>query len=299
MYDSLSNTRIGIVAHDAGGAEILSSLVRRSKISPLFCVKGPAVKIFELKFGTFINNELEDVIINLDAIICGTGWETDYEWMAIKLAQEKRVPIAAFLDHWGNYLPRFIRAGQLLLPTEIWVGDMYAKKIAGSIFQTTPIKLIENPYLLDVKEKLLGLSTLNTISSSLKILYLCEPIHDYEKFFYTETIAMNYFLETIHNYCHKAAEILIRPHPSEEVSKYSWMKHVAKLDININKQGDLLTDISRADVVVGRSSMGLVVALAAGKPATTCIPPGGRPCTLPHDGINDFQFFLNSLNRTP
>lgn len=298
MYDSFSNKKVGIVAHDAGGAEIVSSFVKRSKITPFFCIKGPAVKVFESKFGTFINNELDDVITKLDVIICGTGWETDYEWLAIKLAKMKGIPIAAFLDHWGNYLPRFIRAGQLLLPTEIWVGDIYAEKIASSIFHLTPIKLIENPYLLDIKERLLAPSTLNINSSALKILYLCEPIQDYEKFCYTESMAMNFFLETAHNHCKITAEILIRPHPSENEEKYFWMKYATRLDININKKEDLLIDISRADVVVGRSSMGLVVALAAGKPATTCIPPGGRPCTLPHEGINDFKLYLNSLSIT-
>ena len=57
----LAHKRICIAANDAGGAEILSSLVRSTDNNFTISVAGPAVKIFSNKLEHFINHDIHEV----------------------------------------------------------------------------------------------------------------------------------------------------------------------------------------------------------------------------------------------
>ena len=65
---------VAIVAHDAGGAEILSSWVIRNKLEFLFVLDGPAVKIFERKLDDCRSIQLDEAILSADWVLCGSGW---------------------------------------------------------------------------------------------------------------------------------------------------------------------------------------------------------------------------------
>ncbi|MNI92623.1 hypothetical protein D3C73_1504410 [compost metagenome] len=63
-------------------------------------------------------------------------------------------------------------------------------------------------------------------------------------------------------------------------------------------QRTLVEEIVDCDLAVGCESMAMVVALMAGKKVITCIPPGGRACVLPHDGIISLQHLIeNDCNK--
>ena len=38
-----------IICHDAGGAEFISSYIRKNKIEGIYVLEGPAIKVFEKK----------------------------------------------------------------------------------------------------------------------------------------------------------------------------------------------------------------------------------------------------------
>lgn len=40
---------IGVVSHDAGAAEVISSFIKRNNLSCIYCLEGPAKSIFEKK----------------------------------------------------------------------------------------------------------------------------------------------------------------------------------------------------------------------------------------------------------
>ena len=65
-----------IVSHDAGGAEILSSLLKLNDIPYLFCLAGPAVNIFQRKIGSVDNYSLEEGIERVDWVLTGTKLDT-------------------------------------------------------------------------------------------------------------------------------------------------------------------------------------------------------------------------------
>ena len=291
--------KVGVCCHDAGAAEIISSYVMQKNIFPLYCLSGPAIKVFERKIGTIDNIPLLDIVKNSDWLLCGTSWKSDLEWNVIKEAKKQQKKIIVFLDHWVNYRERFIRNNEECLPDEIWVGDHYAEKIAKDTFSNLKIKLIENPYLLDIKKQLSKLGKIRVEGNS--VLYVCEPIREHAYFQYgdehywgyTEEEALRYFLTSIDNIFKAKGLIVIRPHPSENFNKYDWVfDEFNHKDIKIDNKKTLLEQILGSDIVAGCESMAMVVAILAEKEVISSIPTDGRPCVLPHKEIKIIKEYL-------
>ena len=289
---------IAVISHDAGGAEILSSYVRQSGLNCLYALEGPARKIFENKLGSIEVHPLEEAIRQSSSILCGTSWQSDIEFNAIKFARSLGKRSIAFLDHWVNYRDRFIRSDQTFLPDEIWVGDAMAESMAKEIFPSLPITLVNNPYVQDIRQELNAIKTYRlSFPDSISILYVCEPVSEHalmrhgnmHSWGYVEEEALRYFLSNSSALGKPIERIMIRPHPSERAEKYSWAQREFELPIEVGGARTLLEEIADIDFVVGCESMAMVVALLAGKRVVSCIPPGGRACVLPHTEINSLQ----------
>lgn len=292
---------IAMISHDAGGAEILSSYVRQQGFDSLYVLEGPARKIFERKLGPIESVPLEEAIRQSASILCGTSWQSDIELNAIKLARTLGKRSIAFLDHWVNYRDRFVRSGEIIFPDEIWVGDVMAEAMAKEIFPNLLVTLVDNPYVQDIRQELAAIQTHRLPNpNSISILYVCEPLsehalmrHGDAHFWgYVEEEALRYFLSNSSALGKPIERILIRPHPSEPIEKYSWAQQEFDLPIKMGGTHTLLEEISESDFVVGCESMAMVVALLAGKRVISCIPPGGRACVLPHAEITSLQSIL-------
>lgn len=145
---------ITVVAHDAGGAEILSSWILRTKESFCLVLAGPAIEIFSRKLGNFKNYKLMDALNVSDWVLTGTSWQSNLEKNAIIESKLLKKKVVSFLDHWVNYKERFFLNDQNVLPDEIWVGDVEAFRIANENFPNSKVLLQENPYFLDIKFEL-------------------------------------------------------------------------------------------------------------------------------------------------
>ena len=286
---------VGIVCHDAGGAEVVSSYVNRNNLTAEYYLKGPAISIFERKLGITKNSDsLFDLVKNSDWLLCGSGWQSDLEWSLIQEAKKQGKKVISFLDHWVHYQERFTRNNNKYLPDEIWVGDAYAEKIAKKNFPDSTIKFVENPYFLDIKKNLLEFKKSNRVQAKLNsVLYICDPIREYaylqhgdENYWgYTEESALQYFLSNTDHELFSNKSIVIRPHPSETPGKYHWVHAYYGKQIEINNNKSLIHHILNSEIVVGCESMAMVVALMAGKKVISCIPKGGKPCVLPYKEI--------------
>lgn len=291
---------VALISHDAGGAEILSSWIKSQAEEFCRVVEGPAKLIFEKKLGGGENLELENAIFKADWILCGTSWQSDLEKKAIILGKKSRKKVVSFLDHWVNYTERFIFDGNLVLPDEIWVGDTDAEITAINVFPNTPIVLQNNPYFLDLKAQLKNINRSQTENDFKTILYVCEPIrehallqHNDERYWgYTEEEALNLFLENVDLLGINVKEIQIRPHPSEEQSKYFWSTANKNYKVVIGGKKSLLEEVVAADIIVGCESMAMVVGLIANKRVISSIPPKGKLCSLPHVGIEHLRNLL-------
>ncbi|MBC8146902.1 MAG: hypothetical protein ISR65_20170 [Bacteriovoracaceae bacterium] len=294
--------KVGVCCHDAGGAEIVSSYILHNKLNAIYLLKGPAVKIFEKKLGKINNISLDRLSMQADWFICGTSWQSDLEWELVKKAKKLNKKVVSFLDHWVNYKERYVRNGETVLPDEIWVGDKYAKKIAKDYFQNIKIQLISNPYFLDIKKQLFELKNTKKQKGEIDtVLYVCEPIREHaylqhgDEYYwgYTEEEALRYFLSNINRVCGSNPAIVIRPHPSEDLNKYSFViEEFNQLNIKISNNRTLLEQILESDVVVGCESMAMVVALLANKKVISSIPKGGRACVLPHKEIESVRNYV-------
>lgn len=113
-----------------------------------------------------------------DFILTGTGWASELEKCGVAAGITAGVPTASFLDHWCNYLPRFRHGDAFIFPDEIWVGDDDAYRLARSSFTGQTIRLVPNPYFLDVEKEFLQMSAAHEHRREFRILYLCEAISE-------------------------------------------------------------------------------------------------------------------------
>jgi len=292
---------IAVVAHDAGGAELLANFINRNDLRQgSFAIEGPAVSIFRRVLGEFQVAALEDVLQRSDWILTGTSWQSDLEWRAIRLARALGKRTVSFLDHWLNYKDRFVRLGEQCLPDELWVADRHAFQIAERAFPGTAIKNVGNPYLEEIAERVCRQTKAFKSGQAQRVLIVTEPVsvHAFKQhgdamhYGYTEFEAVELMLARLPQIlCGSPLErIVVRPHPSEPLNKYQYLiENSEGFPVVVRKDGDLLDEILESSIVVGCETMALIVALAAGRRAISCIPGAGRPCVLPHENIERWQ----------
>lgn len=302
----MSTDQVAIVSHDAGGAEVLSSYVRRlgpaARARHLFVLEGPARKVFASKLGWVGELPLEVALQRSSSLLCGSGWQSELELRAIALARHHHKRSTVFLDHWVNYRERFVRNGNTVLPDEFWVGDTLALERVSAALPEVPATLVENPYFLDVRDEFRNRPPVACIADGLSVLFLCEPIREHalrqygdeRHWGYTEEEALRYFLEHIHLLPRPLARIVVRPHPAESRDKYSAVLREYKLPLQLSREGSLIDDIAASHWVVGCNSMAMVIGLLAGREVVCCIPPRGSPCLLPQPGIRHLHDLVRS-----
>lgn len=289
---------IGVVGHDAGAMEIISSHIRRQKLDCGFCAEGAAVNVIARKLGAVPLLPLEVLVEQCEWLLCGTSFLSDLEWRAIGLARKAGKRCVVVLDHWVNYRQRFIRHGRWHWPDEVWVGDETAARIAREDLPELRQKLVPNAYFKDIRDELKGLIVKpRAPGEGLHILYVCEPLRegalilygDERYWGYTEEEALSYFLSNINVLGENIDRIVIRVHPKENQLKYECVLKHFELPLVCGEQKALLEQIAVSDIVVGRTTMAMVVGLIAGKRVLSCIPPGGNTPPLPQLEIEDMS----------
>jgi len=298
---------IAVISHDAGGAEMISNYIAQTnlKFKCKFSLSGPAINVFHKNLGALDNVSYQIAVDKSEWLLCGTSWQSEIEWNAIKYSRKKKKRSIAFIDHWVNYNERFIRNNIEILPDEIWVGDSYAEDLARRKFPSLVVKLFKNPYLTNIRSELKKIENnkVYSLNNGINILYVCEPVaehmllqHGNERFLgYTEHDALHYFLENVNLLGENIADIVVRPHPSESdaLIKYKWAFN--NFNIKLGGKLSLLEEIVKSDIVVGCESMAMVVGLEANKQVISSIPPNGLKCKLPHTEITQLSDIINRL----
>lgn len=296
--------KILIASHDAGGAEVLSAWVQANPEHQYeFIVKGPALKIFKLKLEKMdcMSEKPEDSLegaidcSRFDLVLTSTSWASDLEKKVIQKAREFSVRVAAYLDHWTNYLERFYLNNLLVLPDEIWVGDLFAEQLAQQVFSGYPVilKFVENQYVKKLQLDAQIFKRQKNTFSQKALLYLCEPIGAHlgtGALSFDEFTLLNQFL-SLQSESPEPVVIRVRLHPSEPRDKYKNIIQLFENRLSIYLSSEaLLDDCLWADEVVGASSMAMMVAHLIGKKVYTLPLVMGSiyytlPCEFPEYDI--------------
>jgi hypothetical protein len=267
-----------VAAHDAGAANMLVQWVKTARHRPeLACMDGPALKIWERELG---RADIVDVaqLADCDAkvLVSGTGWASDLEHDARRIAAGAGITNVAVIDHWVNYQARFERNGQTVLPDTIVVGDDIARDLAVAAFPGIPVETWPNLYIQA------EVAAAGPVPQAGDTLFVAEPARSlWGRDTQGEFQALDWFES--HAPAGETA-IRLRPHPSDPPGKYdAWID--GKNRWALDDSPDLATALRRAGHVVGMNSMAMVVALEAGRRVSCAIPPWGPPCALPHPSI--------------
>ncbi len=287
-------TPLALVCHDAGAANLIFSWIRMSMATYPeemrnwhLLLKGPAEKLWTGNFPTQIHlcRNIDELLDGVHMLVTGTGWASNLEYDALKIACQRNIPTIAVIDHWTNYRDRFIRNGIEVLPDTIWVTDVDAKIIAENEFNTVEVIQKPNVYL----EKILQEINSNEFTDNDNILYLLEPVRDAwgNGKISGEFIALNYFINNLNILgASDKPSIRLRPHPSDSLGKYDqWINEQKHINISLDREIDLAKSIAWSNMVVGCQTYAMVIALAAGKKVFSSIPPWAPSCVLPQKGI--------------
>lgn len=309
--------KILVVSHDAGGANILASLVKKyvSDFNWKGYIKGPAVKIFKDKNANYarqgldINRVLESE--KPDLILTGTSWASNIEIDFIRHAKKKGIKTAAFLDHWCNYRERFgyPEEWKKNVPDIVFVGDRWAYAIAlRNDFPKNRLRHVENPYFEEIfKERDAILQCKKRLiekhKGRIKILFLSEPIYRHALKQYKDSYYWGYTeyeiirdLEYIMR-LKTNVEVKIRLHPAEKNNKYSNLLKNRAANITISKDSSLVRDCMWSDIVIGSNSMALVIALIVGRKAVSYIVGSDMTCCLPQKEIHRIESFNELMHE--
>ncbi len=217
-----------------------------------------------------------------------TGWETYW----IKKARAEGINTISLLDHWTNYLSRFLWQGDYIFPDAIWVCDAYALKLAQACQQQMPnypsAQQIANFYLVDLVDYIQARKPTAALNGDDKnignILYVSEPSNNP---LYTAQDALAGYLDYVLTQPMAQPRVRLRIHPREQVADYAaifnqWQGLIAlEWSHNIRLEDDLVW----ASSVVGCQTMAMVVALAAGIEVASCLPASVLESALPHQEI--------------
>lgn len=289
-------TPLAVVCHDAGAANLIIAWLRcyAGELRP--CMAGPARILWENAFPENATFSLEDALDGAATLLSGTGWASDIEHGARRLARTNGIRNIAVLDHWTNYRERFERDGELMLPDELWVADTDAEAEAWRCFPGLPVRRLPNYYL---ERLVLDVATYHpapACSDPRHILYVLEPVRqDWGRSGEPgEFQALAFFLESLPALgIDEGVKIRLRPHPSDPPGKYDdWPLCHPNLDLAVEEGGTLAEQIAWADWVVGCETFALVIAMQAGRIAVSVLPPWAPRCRLPQRDLLHLRDFV-------
>ena len=261
--NKLNYKKVLAVAHDAGGAEILSSFIRQKKLECTFILSGPAIKIFNRKLKNILNlKNINNIKKNnkVDIILTGTSSHAKCEFDVIEYSKRKNIYCVSFLDHWVNYRKRFIRKKKYILPNEIIAGDKLSYKIAKNEFKNkVQISYYRNSYFDEVKIK-----NYKKKNDKKSIIFLSSNMDSVKNFIAKDK---EIFLNSINSISEflikkKINKIIIRKHPSENIKKYQNIKfdNIKNFKVIFDNEEDICETLKQSQYVIGYDSMGLVIA---------------------------------------
>jgi hypothetical protein len=298
-----------VVCHDAGAANIIMTEQSAHNFpAQAYVLSGPALTAWQAKVpANKLVKQLAPYLKQAQLCFTGTGWSSENETNAIKMALANHTPVISLVDHWVNYQDRFTRNDLYVLPDAIIVTDDYAYNQAQQVLAERPIWQIDNLYLAQSAQQIMRLSE-GYVSRS-NILYLAEPVRvEWDKSHahicaeYQGLALMLYHLSnTLSVDKSQQYTIRIRPHPSEDPHFYNRFIALAKaqhphLVVKLDDSPNIQVSIARANRVYGLESFAMVLAMSSGKDVYSTLPPWAHTARLPHPQLQHLAQMYPNFN---
>ena len=266
---------LGVISHDAGGAEVLSAYVKANPHKNVkYFLKGPAVKIFQKQGLVNDNYHYQGSLTKeFTHLLLSMSWRDEITYEMLKKSKELSIQTEVILDSWYDYAQRFgsPKPGwESILPDAITVVDSVAEKIVYKVGldKHCNIKKVTNYYLESLKDEYKNFDVVESECNDL--LYLSAPLEEVKgarlaEFATTKTTQFD-LLRDISSICRDANITLrIRLHPSE--NRRNIDKYLDMIDCNfiISENQSILHDFQNAKFVLGYSSLALIQGSVLGK----------------------------------
>jgi RimJ/RimL family protein N-acetyltransferase len=256
---------IGLAAHDAGGAEQITWLMRNLPAEFLAHINGPAKKIFEDSGVTFSRADELSEIMESEMVITGSGWMSRLEVTAINEAKMRAIPCITILDHWVNYPERFKPDAN---PHILAVTNHMALHIAQAKFPNAFVVLLPDFQIQSYQE---ALSSDKNARHS--ILVLLEPISIRKDDFYIDAGVLQDMVRGAVSLMNSKGlvSIVIRPHPSqiEDRPLLDSIKHFSN-HLQFSTNASLLDDLRISAAVIGLNSYAMYISAMCGIETYSC-----------------------------
>jgi hypothetical protein len=195
----------------------------------------------------------------------------------MEIALSRGIPVIAALDHWINYKERFEQNNKTISPTYLLAFDDESESRIRQEFQNPSVIRAQNFYLQKTLQEIRKIETQH-ISKPFDFVFIGEPLsRSSENDLWTEYDAIKYFFIALRNYGLTGAKILVKPHPSEEISKYDEFVPSDFKNVKIETDLDLPWILAMTKTVVGCHSMALYIAELNGNTVYTALPYGIQP----------------------
>jgi hypothetical protein len=291
-----------LISHNAGGAALLAAWAAHHAGEYEFTclLSGPAVTIFCQRLpNAYLAAQNSVELTRYNCVITSTsaaetGWET--VWLA--RARVLGVKTISLLDHWTNYLSRFLWHNEYIFPDTLWVCDAYGLALTqlcrDEIKHYPAAQQIPNFYLIDQSEYIKNNRPKIDIEGH--ILFVSEPSYNP---LYTAESVLEEFLHFISAENINCKIVRLRLHPREQPEDYRkvCVRWAEQLIIELSPNSRLEDDLCWASWVVGCQTMAMVVALAAGIKVSSCLPACVEKSALPHKEIPRLFNLETSVER--
>lgn len=273
----VSFSQIQVCSYDAGGGNVLAQLVHAMGLKTRYVIEGPSFAIYSALFPGFALQNFDFLHPDTDLLISSTGWQSSHEFEIMEDALLKGIPVVAVLDHWVNYKERFVRNGRVISPTYFLAFNDESERIIRQEFKDPSVVRVQNFYLQRTLKEIRDIETQHN-AKLFDFVFIGEPLsRSSENDLWTEYDAIKYFFKALRNYGLTDAKILVKPHPSEEVSKYNEFVPSDFKNVRIETDKDLPWILAMTEAVVGCHSMALYIAELNGNKVYTAFPDGIQP----------------------
>ena len=278
---------LAVFSQDAGGAEVLSSYIKRLKCKKIFFLKGQAIKIFKKKLPKFKNLKLKNINkFKIDKIITSTSLNKNHELFAIKYAKEKKIYSISILDNWINYRERFKKDNQHYFADEIWTVDKNAFNLAKKK-KLPNIKLKKNLFLEDLIK---DYKKIKIKKNKYRILYFDSTLKNKNK----QKRRIIYFVLQIKKMkLKKNYKVYFRPHPSEKLFFYKNLLNKNNIKIIDVKKESTLQSIAKSNYIFGCNSMGMYISYKLKKNLINALPKYDSKLNIPIKIKSIRKFHIN------